>query len=105
MKILEGLALHFLTEEIEKEAKGARIQRVFTTPRRETWLEIYSPGDGEKSLVISLHPQENFIFTTSRKEVQKEKPNNWQQLLNKYLVGENHFSYPSRLGQGIKNRN
>lgn len=87
MKILEGLALHFLTEEIEKEAKGARIQRVFTTPRRETWLEIYSPGDREKSLVISLHPQENFIFTTSRKEVQKEKPNNWQQLLNKYLVG------------------
>jgi len=86
MKILEGLALHFLIEEIEKEVTGARIQKVFTTARKETWLEIYSPQGG-KSLVISLHPQENFIFTTSRSEAIKEKPNNWQQLLNKYLVG------------------
>ncbi|MDI3543675.1 MAG: hypothetical protein PWP57_1280 [Candidatus Atribacteria bacterium] len=86
MKILEGLALRFLIKEIEKEVTGARIQKVFTTARKETWLEIYSPQGG-KSLVISLHPQENFIFTTYRSEAVKEKSNNWQQLLNKYLVG------------------
>ncbi|HXL02847.1 MAG TPA: NFACT family protein [Candidatus Atribacteria bacterium] len=86
MKILEGLALRFLIEEIEKEIKGARIQRVFTTTRKETWLEVYSFQE-EKSLVISLHPQVSFIFTTSCREAQKEKPDNWQQLLNKYLVG------------------
>ncbi len=92
MKILEGLALHFLIEEIGREIEGVRIQKVFTTPRRETWLETYSPR-GERFLVISLHPQINSIFTTSRREVEKEKPNNWQQLLNKYLVGGKIISF------------
>ena len=92
MKILEGLALHFLIEEIGREIEGVRIQKVFTTPRRETWLETYSPR-GERFLVISLHPQINSIFTTSQREVEKEKPNNWQQLLNKYLVGGKIISF------------
>ncbi|MCX6091146.1 MAG: hypothetical protein NTX88_12430 [Candidatus Atribacteria bacterium] len=46
MRILEGLPLRYLTQELRSILVSARIQKIVMTERRETWLQTYSSKGG-----------------------------------------------------------
>jgi predicted ribosome quality control (RQC) complex YloA/Tae2 family protein len=89
MKVLEGVALHFLKREIAPKLQESRIQKVFfCSARHETWLELYAPW-GRGFLVISCHPETSLMFLTPHRDAQvpRGEHTQWTQLLHKYLVG------------------
>lgn len=89
MKVLEGIALRFLKQELEPQIKESRIQRVFFyPPKHETRFELYTPH-GRQFLVISCHPEMSLLFVTTLKSTQHSAGQNtqWIQFLHKYLVG------------------
>ncbi|MCX7667801.1 MAG: hypothetical protein N2Z84_02600, partial [Atribacterota bacterium] len=70
MKVLEGIALRFLKQELEPQIRESRIQKVFLSPsQHETRLELYTPY-GRRFLVISCHPETSFLFLTASKNTQ-----------------------------------
>ncbi|MGQ9472559.1 MAG: Rqc2 family fibronectin-binding protein [Candidatus Caldatribacteriaceae bacterium] len=89
MKILEGLPLRFLQQEIEPKLRGSRIQKATFNPKRqETWFELFTPT-GRQFLVIACHPEASFLFLTSDKplSISWGQSTQWTQILHKYLVG------------------
>ncbi|MEN3185843.1 MAG: NFACT family protein [Atribacterota bacterium] len=89
MKVLEGIPLRFLKQELEPQIRESRIQKVFLYPsRHETRFELYTP-QGRRFLVLSCHPDISLLFLSTLKDTQYSGAQNtqWVQLLNKYLVG------------------
>ena len=87
MRILEGIPLRFQILTVDPLIREARIQKVFLTETRETWLELRSPHQSG-FLVLSTHPDIClFYYTHHKPHSNKIKVTAWEQILNKYLVG------------------
>jgi len=87
MRILEGIPLRFQIQDIFPFIREGRIQKVFLTETRETWIEFRSPVR-TGSIVLSIHPEVCFFYYTQQKPLlKKSKETGWEQILNKYLVG------------------
>ncbi len=73
-------------DELQKNIKGARVQKIIQPSSTETVINFYHSRE-VKRLLFSVHPSLSRVHLTSRQYRQESTPPNFCMLLRKYLEG------------------
>ena len=83
---LDGITTALLTDELDRELRGARIDKVFQ-PDRYTFILHIRTNDGIRKLLISVNPSAPRLNITSSSRENPMMPPSFCMLLRKYLSG------------------
>lgn len=84
---IDGLFIHYLTQEFEQSLKGGKIQKIYQPNPLDIIMQIKTRTNNfsTKSLLISASLDNSRIFLTSEKYDNPFTPNNYCMVLRKYL--------------------